>query len=107
MNESMTISNEKELHDFLRGKQRAVVLFGKEGCLRCSIVETVIDGIKKEYPIIAFGFTKDTALAESRHIDTYPVLVFYENGAEVGRLIGSDKITRIKNILNLWFLKDW
>ena len=33
MNESMTINTEQELRDFLRGKKRAVVVFGKNDCL--------------------------------------------------------------------------
>ena len=106
MNESMTINTEQELRDFLRGKKRAVVVFGKKDCLHCSIVETVIDGIEKQYPLIAFGFTTENALAERRHIEAYPVIAFYENGTIQGTLHGSGKITFIKDMLNIWFKKD-
>lgn len=106
MNERMTINTEKELGDFLHEKSRTVVLFGKKDCLQCSIVETAIESIEKGYPLVSFGFTTDRDIAEKRHIDAYPVLVFYENGTEIGRLIGSGKIGRLKDILNLWFRKD-
>lgn len=103
---SDTITTEKELRDFLRNKPRAVVLYGKDNCLHCSIVESVLGDVEKHYPLIAFGYTNSTALADKLHINAYPVLIFYENGAEQGRLIGSGKITFIKDMLNIWFKKD-
>lgn len=95
----------EELKEALR-KQKSVVMFGKKDCLHCSIVETVIEGIEKQYPLIAFGFTTETVLAERRHIEAYPVIAFYENGVIQGTLHGSGKITLIKNMLNMWFIKD-
>jgi len=106
MNESMTINTEQELRDFLRGKKRAVVVFGKNDCLHCSIVESVIESIEKDYPLIAFGFTTERDLAEKRHIEAYPVVAFYENGNIMGTLHGGSKIMNIKDMLNLWFKKD-
>lgn len=101
-----TIDTEYELKEFINSNIRAVVVFGKKDCLHCSIVETVIEGIQKEYPLIAFGFTTEKSLAERRHIDAYPVIAFYENGNIQGTLHGSSKIVHIKEILNIWFLKD-
>lgn len=106
MNESMTINTEQELRDFLRGKKRAVVVFGKKDCLHCSIVESVIESIEKDYPLIAFGFTTERDLAEKRHIEAFPVVAFYENGNIMGTLHGSSKIVHIKDMLNIWFKKD-
>lgn len=103
---SKTLNTETELKEFLNGNQRAVVVFGKKDCLHCSIVETVIEGIQKEYPLVAFGFTTDRAIADRRHIEAYPVIAFYEKGVIQGTLHGSGKITFIKNMLNMWFLKD-
>lgn len=103
---SNTINTEQELRDFLRGKQRAVVVYGKKDCLHCSIVETVIEGIAKEYPLIDFGFTTEKTLADARHIEAFPVAAFYENGNIMGTLHGSGKITFIKDMLNIWFAKD-
>lgn len=103
---SKTITTETELKEFINRNQRAVVVFGKKDCLHCSIVETVIGGIQKEYPLVSFGFTTDRAIAEKRHIEAYPVIAFYENGVIQGTLHGSGKITLIKNMLNMWFLKD-
>lgn len=101
-----TITTETGLKEFINKSQRAVVVFGKKDCLHCSIVETVIDGIQKEYPLVAFGFTTDRALADRRHIEAYPVIAFYENGTIQGTLHGSSKIVHIKDMLNIWFAKD-
>lgn len=97
---SKTITTENELKEFLNGNHKAVVVFGKKDCIHCSIVETVIESIEKDYPLIAFGFTTEKAIAERRHIDGFPVVAFYENGSIVATLHGSGKITIIKEILN-------
>jgi len=103
---SKTITTETELKEFLNGNHKAVVVFGKKDCIHCSIVETVIESIEKDYPLIAFGFTTEKAIAERRHIDGFPVVAFYENGNIMGTLHGSGKITFIKDMLNIWFAKD-
>lgn len=103
---SKTIKTETELKEFINRNQRAVVIFGKKDCLHCSIVETVIDGIEKQYPLISFGFTTEMEIADRRHIEAYPVMAFYENGTIQGTLHGSSKIVHIKDMLNIWFKKD-
>lgn len=103
---SKTLNTENELKEFINRNQRAVVVFGKKDCLHCSIVESVIESIEKDYPLIAFGFTADRAIAERRHIDACPIIAFYENGNIMGTLHGSSKIMNIKDMLNLWFKKD-
>ena len=103
---SKTITTETELKEFINRNQRAVVVFGKKDCLHCSIVETVIDGIEKQYPLVSFGFTTDRDIADKRHVEAYPVIAFYENGTILGTLHGSGKITFIKDMLNIWFAKD-
>jgi len=103
---SKTITTETELKEFINRNQRAVVVFGKKDCLHCSIVETVIDGIEKQYPLVSFGFTTERTIADRRHIEAYPVMAFYENGTIQGTLHGSGKITLIKDMLNIWFKKD-
>lgn len=101
-----TITTETELKEFINKNQRAAVVFGKKDCIHCSIVETVIESIEKDYPLIAFGFTTEKAIADRRHIEGYPVIAFYENGNIMGTLHGSGKITFIKDMLNIWFAKD-
>lgn len=103
---SKTLNTENELKEFLNENHMAVVVFGKKDCLHCSIVESVIESIEKDYPLIAFGFTTDRALADRRHIEEYPVVAFYENGNIMGTLHGSSKIVHIKDMLNIWFAKD-
>lgn len=82
-----TITTETELKEFINRNQRAVVVFGKKDCLLCSIVETVIDDIEKQYPLVAFGFTTDREIADKHHIEAYPVMAFYENGNIMGTLV--------------------
>lgn len=84
----------------------SVVMFGKEDCLHCSIVLTCVESVEKNYPLLGFHFTESLELSNARNIDAYPVLVFYENGIEQGRMIGSNHIHKIKELLNLWILKE-
>ena len=85
---------------------RTVVMYGKPDCLHCSIVRTCIESVEMQYPLISFFFAEEKELAEKKHIEVFPVLLFYENGNIEGALVGSGKITKIKEMLNLWFLKD-
>lgn len=99
------IKTREELRD-AENQASSVVMFGKEDCLHCSIVRTCIESVEKHYPLIGFHFTESRELSNARNIDAYPVLVFYENGIEQGRLIGSSHIHKIKELLNLWILKE-
>lgn len=87
-------------------QRHSVIMFGKEDCLHCSIVRTCIEDVEKHFPLVGFYFTENRDFSNERNIDAFPVLVFYENGIEQGKLIGSNHITKIREMLNLWFLKD-
>lgn len=100
---------EIKTHEELRestNQSRSVVLFSKEDCIHCTIVKNYIESIEKEYPLIGFYFTKNRISFDGEKFDTFPVLVFYEKYAEQGRLVGSNHITHLREILNLWFKKD-
>lgn len=99
------IKTREELRE-AANQARSVVMFGKEDCLHCSIVRTCVESVEKYYPLLGFHFTESRELSNVRNIDAYPVLVFYENGIEQGRLIGSNHINKIKELLNLWILKE-
>ena len=99
------IKTRQELKEAVK-HSRSVVMYGKEDCLHCSIVRTCIESVEMQYPLISFFFTEEKELAEKKHIEEFPVLLFYENGNIEGALVGSGKITKIKEMLNLWFLKD-
>ena len=83
-------------------KTSSVVMFGKENCLHCSIVQNCVESVEKHYPNIGFYYTDNNELSSSRNINAFPVLVFYENGAEKCRITGSGHIHKIKEIINLW-----
>lgn len=99
------IKTQEDLKNALNSS-RSVVMYGKPDCLHCTIVRNCIESIEKQYPLINFHFTEDRDIANRYGFDAFPVLVFYENGCEQGRLIGSSKIIHIKEMLNIWFLKD-
>lgn len=99
------IETKNELQEALKSA-RCCIIFTKDECLHCAIVKNVIDDIKKEYPLINFCVTESREITEAYHINAYPTLHFYDNGSLQGTLIGSNNITKIKDILNLWFLKN-
>lgn len=99
------IKTREELRE-AANQARSVVMFSKADCLHCSIVRTCVESVEKYYPLLGFHFTESRELSNARNIDTYPVLVFYENGIEQGRLIGSNHAHKIKELLNLWILKE-
>ena len=106
MNESMTINTEQELREFLRGKKRAVVVFGKHDCLHCTIVKNCIESVERHFPLIDFYYTEVREFADARHIDAFPVTILYENGSEIARLVVSKHATKVRDIFNRWFIKE-
>lgn len=97
------IKSKTEAFEALK-KEHSVVLFAQENCLHCNVVENSILNIEKKYPLICFYKTEDKLLFDA-YVDSFPTLVFYENGAEVGRVIGSGSIHKLKEMLNLWIVK--
>ena len=99
------IKTREELKEALN-KTRSVVMFGKADCLHCTIVRNCIKSVEKHFPLIDFYFTENRDFSNARNISSFPVVVFYENGIEQGTMVGSNHITLIRDILNLWFKKD-
>lgn len=99
------IKSKEDIKEALR-RGRSVIMFGKYDCLHCTIVRNCIESVERHYPLIDFYFTEDRQMADARHIDGYPVTIFYEHGIEQGRLIGSGKINILRDLFNLWFKKD-
>lgn len=81
---------------------RCIILFSKPDCIHCTIAKNCIESIEHKYPQIGFYYTEKTDFASARNINSFPVLIFYENGAEKGRLLGSSQIHKIRGIVNLW-----
>jgi thioredoxin-like negative regulator of GroEL len=99
------IKTREELKEALR-KPKTVVMFGKPDCLHCTIVKNCIESVERHFPLINFYYTEVKEFADARNIDAYPVTYLYENGNVIATLVGSKHITKIRDILNLWFLKD-
>lgn len=99
------IITREELKEALR-KPKTVVMYGKPDCLHCTIMRNCIEGVVRHFPLIDFYYTEVSEFADSRHIDAFPVTILYENGSEIARLVGSRFATKVRDIFNLWFLKD-
>ena len=99
------IKTNEELKEALK-KPKSVVMFGKTDCLHCTIVQNCIESVERHFPLIDFYYTEVRAFADARHIDAFPVTYFYEYGSVFATLVGSKYAIRIREILNLWFLKD-
>lgn len=99
------IITREELKDALR-KPKTVVMYGKPDCLHCTIMRNCIESVVRHFPLIDFYYTEAREFADARHIDAFPVTILYENGSEIARLEGSKYATKVRDIFNLWFLKD-
>lgn len=99
------IKTREELKEALR-KPKTVVMYGKHDCLHCTIMRNCIESVERHFPLIDFYYTEAREFADSRHIDAFPVTILYENGSEIARLVGSKFATKVRDIFNLWFLKD-
>ena len=99
------IKTREELKESLR-KPKSVVIFSKHDCLHCTIMRNCIESIERHFPLIDFYYTEVREFADARHIDAYPVTTLYEHGSEIARLVGSKFATKVREVFNLWFLKD-
>lgn len=103
---SKTLNTENELNNFIKTNDMCVVLFGEDDCINCSILENIIESLRPKYPLVSFGFAKGNDLSRIHHIKYFPTLSFFENGMEIGSMIGTAYMMKIRNILDLWFLKE-
>lgn len=99
------IETREGLKEALR-KPKSVVMFGKHDCLHCTIMRNCIESVERHFPLIDFYYTEVREFADARHIDAFPVTILYENSSEIARLEGSKYATKVRDIFNLWFLKD-
>ena len=58
--------------------------------MNCKAITPIVDGIKGEYPDIAFKEinTSDDEKTKKYQIQSIPTLIFEKDGLEVGRLVG-------------------
>lgn len=99
------IKTRESLKEALNGG-RSVVMFGKSDCLHCTIVRNCVESVEKNYHLIGFYYTENREFSVARNIVAFPVLIFYENGAEQFRVTGSGHIHKIMDIINLWIIKE-
>lgn len=99
------IKTQEELKKALKSA-KSVVVFGKHDCLHCTIVKNCISSIERHFPLVDFYYTESVGLSDARHINEFPATYFFENGLEIARMIGSKYAIRLRDVLNLWFIKD-
>lgn len=99
------IKTNEELKEALR-KPKSVVMYGKPECLHCTIMRNCIESVERHFPLIDFCYTEIREFADALHIDAFPVTILYENGSEIARLVGSKHATKVRDIFNLWFIKE-
>lgn len=79
-----------------------IVKIGAMWCPGCIVMNKVWDKIQKEYNINITSYDLDF---DSDKIDEYnvgsvlPVIIFYNNGEEVKRLVGEKKYEDIENVI--------
>ena len=103
---SDTLSSFSEIRSLTRSNSKCVIMFGIEDSFPCAVVESVLEGIRRRYPSVAFGFVNDIALAEGFQISRFPSVLFFDNDTHVGSLIGRKFICDIDNIIDLWLHED-
>lgn len=99
--DSMLIKDSATLDAMLHKNVRCMVLFGRRDCLHCSIMETIMDNIRDEYPTIEFGYiVDDGSVGDGYGVMQYPTIVFFECGHVLGSLVGSERCGSLKSIVN-------
>ena len=70
---------------------KTITKFYGNGCMNCKAIAPILDGIKGEYPDIAFkdvNTSDDDDKTKKYGIQSIPTLVFEKDDVEVGRLVG-------------------
>jgi thioredoxin 1 len=94
----------------LDAKQPALVLFYKEGCPACAIVEPTLSDLAKEYegrvlffkcPLVKFPFFQvNTELAGRYKVNLYPTVLVFVYGQEGKRWVGVQSAADYRKVLD-------
>lgn len=81
-----------EFSDFIEEKSLVLVDFYAEWCMPCLMMAPILEGIAQKNPKIKIGkLNVDDAsdLAGKFEVSSIPCMIFFKNGKEIGRQIGS------------------
>ena len=80
---------------------RVLYKFGAAWCGPCRQISPILDSLRAEgLNIIDVDIDEEQDLAQEYLIRSVPTLIMFENGKEVGRVIGSQSKEQIKDLYN-------
>ncbi len=98
--------NEQQWKEFSEAEYAVIDCYG-ENCFACVMMAPVFDAVADDMPGVAFGrinvsFNQD--MANANNIDAMPTLLYFRNGKEVNRTIGSiERDELLSNIAKLLY----
>ena len=98
--------NDEQWKKFSEAEYAVIDCYG-ENCFACVMMAPVFDAVADELPGVAFGrinvsFNPD--MANTNNIDAMPTLLYFRNGKEINRSIGSiDRDELLSNVAKLLY----
>lgn len=98
--------NDEQWKEFSQAEYAVIDCYG-ENCFACVMMVPVFDAVADELPGVAFGrinvsFNPD--MANTNNIDAMPTLLYFRNGKEIDRSIGSiDRDELLSNVAKLLY----
>ena len=102
---AVKVSKENFESEVLNRKETVIVDFYSDSCVPCKRISPLLAEIEeenKENVILAkLNINFDMETAEQYDVSSVPTLVFFKNGREVGRLVGTVNKDKIIDTLKL------
>lgn len=99
------IHNEKDLDDYITGRKgRFLLAFHASWCRQCKAMHKTVENMSEEFqnevPFYMIDIDEMEELAKSLRIQGFPTYIVFENGNEIGRIIGYHQKDTFKQELN-------
>ena len=105
------IHNEKELDDYITGRKGWFLLaFHASRCRQCKAMHKTVENISEEFqnelPFYMVDIDEMEDFAKSLRLQGVPTYIVFENGNEMGRIIGYHQKETFKKELNDILMKQ-
>ena len=105
------IHNEKDLDDYITGRKGWFLLaFHASWCRQCKAMHKTVENMSEEFqnelPFYMIDIDEMEELAKSLRIQGVPTYIVFENGNEMGRIIGYHQKDTFKQELNAILTKQ-